>query len=131
MTEHDHIGEGDRRDVTVHAPPARATAGTHHHVDLHDEVEMAGSVEMTLWRGVNANRLTLLGIVATIALTVAFGVNGVSWEWRTAIGVGTFVGVALACRLAFSSLRVGHLVMALAYWMLHEEPIEEKSGQKK
>jgi hypothetical protein len=74
---------------------------------------------------VNANRLTLLGILATIALTVAFGVNDVRWQWRVAIGVATFIGVALGCRLAFSNRRVRHLVMGFAYWMLHEEPIED------
>jgi hypothetical protein len=91
------------------------------------EIEVSGSVKESWLLGVTANRLTLLGIIATIALTVAFGINGVSWWCHVAIGVVTFLGVAVACQAAFSSRRVRHVVMGFAYWMLHEKPIEDKN----
>ena len=56
-------------------------------------IPAAESVE----RGLNDIRLTVLGILVGIALSVGFGVDS-SWPVQVAAAVGTFVGSALLIR---------------------------------
>ncbi|MBA3262625.1 MAG: hypothetical protein H0T69_09185 [Thermoleophilaceae bacterium] len=82
-------------------------------VTLAAEVGVAGTAELSVKRGLNDLRLAVLGIVVGIALTVAFGMQGVGLGVRVLLGVATFAAVAVLFRWAWSR----HVLMSLAHWM--------------
>ena len=84
------------------------------HLHGSGELEVSGELR----RGVNSNRLTLLAVLVGVALTVAFGVQGVSWLWRVGIGAATFLGLAVLIHVALNHERSTHWVMAFAHWVL-------------
>jgi hypothetical protein len=69
-------------------------------------------------RGLNDTRLAILGIMLSIALEVAFGVQNVAWWWRVALGLLVFAGIASSAHLVLSRERPTHIVMELAHWVL-------------
>ena len=75
------------------------------------------SGEVQVVRGLNDTRLAILGIILSIALTVAFGVRASLWI-RILLGVGVFGGIAVASHVVLSRERPTHVVMAFAHWVL-------------
>jgi hypothetical protein len=76
--------------------------GQHHERRIDDRLDLSDDVAPpTVERGLNEIRLALLGILVTIALTVAFGVEG-AWCVQVAAGLAAFVA---ACLLAAVALR--------------------------
>jgi uncharacterized ion transporter superfamily protein YfcC len=67
---------------------------------------------------VNSNRVTLLGVLVAVALTVAFGLDSLGWAARVIAGVLVFVGLSIALHATFSSDRATQEVMRFAHWVL-------------
>ncbi len=96
------------------------------HVDVRpeDQLEISAKGELkaegVVIRGMNSDRLTMLGVLLGIALTVAFGVPDVEWYSRVLLGVATFFGIATLAHLGFSRVlvRLAHGVMSFARWVL-------------
>jgi hypothetical protein len=76
------------------------------------------TVDAEVVRGVNSDRLTMLGVLVGIALTVAFGVQGLDWYLRVVLGAAMFFGIATLCHIVFRYERPRHAVMAFAHWIL-------------
>jgi hypothetical protein len=75
-------------------------------------------VEADVVRGMNADRITLLSVLLGVALTIAFGIEGLCWWQRVLTGVLSFAGAALGLHVLFSHERSTHRVMAFAHWVL-------------
>ncbi len=76
------------------------------------------SGDFAVQRGFNDTRLAILGILASIALTVAFGVQHVAWWWRVALGPLVFFGIGAIAHVVLSRERPTHCVMGFAHWVL-------------
>src|SRR4051794_2124684 len=63
----------------------RGAAGVGTHVTLDADVI----------RGINADRITLLGVLVAVALTIAFGIPSLSWWQRVIAFVASFAGAAV------------------------------------
>jgi hypothetical protein len=81
-------------------------------VELHDTVDMTGSVNRTIERGLNELRLAVLGILAGIGISVAFGVGG-DWWRELAAGVGAVVIAGALIRIK----RSRNKLMSLMHWL--------------
>jgi hypothetical protein len=76
------------------------------------------SAGIKVTRGLNDTRLAILGIMVTIALTVAFGIQNVDWWGRILIGIALFVAVAVGSHFVLRSERATDRLMAFAHWTL-------------
>lgn len=75
-------------------------------------------LDLKVTRGLNDTRLAILGIMASIAVNVAFGVTGVSWWLRVVVGVAVFFGLAGAVHFLLRCERATSQVMGFAHWVL-------------